>query len=337
MPGVPGYFYSSSTCCQAYAIPYVSPLRLHCSSPTVAPSTTSSSPAPPSPHTGDRPYKCQYCGDQFARSDLLSRHVNKCHANEKPLPPAPGGRRKGPASASRATTSKQACDQCVQSSLPCDGCNPCAKCVQRKCRCTFVKFHRQTAPSGPGHTAPPTLTTALSTSLGLASSSTGGTRPLMPPRFGYINSNVPTDEFVLAPPPPNMSVSAPAQDLLFTDTFGFPTMYTSSGVESDYAEKYRAQAELLRLGAGGTGTGTGVTGMYASSPVSSASTASSQDPRWASGAAWQDGYHHAQEHQQQQQQQQQIPLAGQHHSSHPNHQHHHHGNRVSSSYVYSRQ
>ncbi|KAF9065460.1 hypothetical protein BDP27DRAFT_53934 [Rhodocollybia butyracea] len=77
------------------------------------------------------PYKCQHCGDQFSRSDLLSRHVNKCHVNEK----ASGttvttndthGRRKGMnAGATRATTSKQACDQCVQSSLPCDGCNPC--------------------------------------------------------------------------------------------------------------------------------------------------------------------------------------------------------------------
>ena len=26
-----------------------------------------------------------------------------------------------------------------------------AKCVMRKCRCTYVKFHRQTAPAGPGH------------------------------------------------------------------------------------------------------------------------------------------------------------------------------------------
>ena len=94
--------------------------------------------------TGDRPYKCQHCGDQFARryahihlpvqsphpccsSDLLARHINKCHANEKPLPnTTTGNRRKGSATAaSRATTSKQACDQCVQSSLPCDGSNPC--------------------------------------------------------------------------------------------------------------------------------------------------------------------------------------------------------------------
>ncbi|KAJ7026365.1 hypothetical protein C8F04DRAFT_1296951 [Mycena alexandri] len=87
-------------------------------------------------HTGDRPYKCQHCGDQFARSDLLSRHVNKCHAAEKSLLQGGGGagggagggmggRRKGTTAATRATTSKQACDQCVQSSLPCDGSNPC--------------------------------------------------------------------------------------------------------------------------------------------------------------------------------------------------------------------
>ncbi|THU91378.1 hypothetical protein K435DRAFT_234557 [Dendrothele bispora CBS 962.96] len=117
-------------------------------------------------HTGDRPYKCQHCGDQFARSDLLSRHVNKCHAGEKPLNNAGNSRRKGSASATRATTSKQACDQCVQSSLPCDGCNPCAKCVQRKCRCTFVKFHRQTAPIGPGHNPRPTGNNPLASSLG---------------------------------------------------------------------------------------------------------------------------------------------------------------------------
>lgn len=116
--------------------------------------------------TGDRPYKCQHCGDQFARrcvvtgifcgtnsqcfwkfssilappfcflppnSDLLSRHVNKCHAAEKPpTTTTPSNRRKGPTAASRATTSKQACDQCVQSSLPCDGCNPC---------CTYLNLH----------------------------------------------------------------------------------------------------------------------------------------------------------------------------------------------------
>jgi hypothetical protein len=60
-------------------------------------------------------------------SDLLSRHVNKCHPNEKPLVSSTPSRRKGTSSTSRATTSKQACDQCVQSTLPCDGANPCCQ------------------------------------------------------------------------------------------------------------------------------------------------------------------------------------------------------------------
>jgi Zinc-finger of C2H2 type len=63
----------------------------------------------------------------FFASDLLSRHVNKCHPNEKPLVSSTPSRRKGTSSTSRATTSKQACDQCVQSTLPCDGANPCCK------------------------------------------------------------------------------------------------------------------------------------------------------------------------------------------------------------------
>ncbi|KAI5454944.1 hypothetical protein NCC49_002220 [Naganishia albida] len=36
-------------------------------------------------HTGDKPYHCKQCPEKFARSDLLSRHVNKTHG-----PPAEG-------------------------------------------------------------------------------------------------------------------------------------------------------------------------------------------------------------------------------------------------------
>ncbi|KAG5727836.1 Zinc finger protein [Termitomyces sp. T112] len=159
-------------------------------------------------HTGDRPYKCQVCGDQFARSDLLARHVNKCHPSEKPLLPPAAARRKGSASASRATTSKQACDQCVQNSLPCDGANPCAKCCQRKLRCTFVKFHRQTAPVGPGHVPP------------------------SPSR----------DDFN-----PSLTVPSMAENL-FSDAFMFtPTYLDNTPTESaDFSSRYRARADLLR-------------------------------------------------------------------------------------------
>lgn len=38
-------------------------------------------------HTGDRPYECKECPLRFARSDLLSRHVNKAH----PKPDGHGG------------------------------------------------------------------------------------------------------------------------------------------------------------------------------------------------------------------------------------------------------
>ena len=64
-------------------------------------------------------------------SDLLSRHVNKCHASEKLLPNAGNARRKGAVSATRATTSKQSCDQCVLATLPCDGSNPCCELIKQ--------------------------------------------------------------------------------------------------------------------------------------------------------------------------------------------------------------
>jgi hypothetical protein len=78
-------------------------------------------------------------------SDLLARHVNKCHANEKQTPAVNANRRKGSASASRATTSKQACDQCVQSSLPCDGCNPCGKYGRRMSLSILLTFFQPSA------------------------------------------------------------------------------------------------------------------------------------------------------------------------------------------------
>ncbi|KAF8149121.1 hypothetical protein B0H34DRAFT_195903 [Crassisporium funariophilum] len=210
-------------------------------------------------HTGDRPYKCQYCGDQFARSDLLSRHVNKCHANEKPLPNI-GARRKGSASASRATSSKQACDQCVQSSLPCDGCNPCSKCVQRKCRCTYVKFHRQTAPAGPGHNPRPTAPAVPSVSNAAPAASVSSRVPMY---------QQPEDDFILGPAP--TAVPTMAEALYNSNSFAFPPLYPSndiSGDNADYSNKYRTQAELF--GPGRSGLSTGLTpNLYDPRPSSS--------------------------------------------------------------------
>ncbi|KAJ8487760.1 hypothetical protein ONZ45_g14211 [Pleurotus djamor] len=226
-------------------------------------------------HTGDRPYKCQYCGDQFARSDLLSRHVNKCHAGEKPSSGAPAtGRRKGSASATRATTSKQACDQCVQSSLPCDGSNPCAKCIQRKCRCTYIKFHRQTAPIGPGHNPRPQVNSVSSRLPGYASA----------------------DDFLLNPAPPiapipgdPSALSASYNHPSSSSAFTFPQLYPSTAdsappslamlADGEYA-KYRGQTDYLRRQTLPFPSGPGVP------PPPSSSTSLGFDGRPSSATSW---------------------------------------------------
>ncbi|TBU37280.1 hypothetical protein BD309DRAFT_984396 [Dichomitus squalens] len=148
----------------------------------------------------------------LVNSDLLSRHINKCHASEKPPTTTAPSRRKGTTAASRATTSKQACDQCVTSSLPCDGANPCSKCVQRKCRCTYVKFHRQTAPAGPGHPVP-----TIPVAGGRHAISLGA--PRLP------------DDFLLAPPPGTMPMgsmyAAPHQYSMANSSAVYPHDFTS--------------------------------------------------------------------------------------------------------------
>ena len=243
------YLHSSSTCRSPYEIPYV-PSPLHLSTFLKNPHTD----------TGDRPYKCQHCGDQFARSDLLSRHVNKCHSAEKPSS-APNNRRKGSTSASRATTSKQACDQCVITNLPCDGSNPCcepcstldsstslmihlttAKCISRKCRCTFVKFHRQTAPIGPGHPAPP-----LPSDKQVNPNPTFSLEHLLPSE-GYPLNN----PSITLPALGGAQIyhhSSAASSIPQSDfSFSADTLYPSPDPhpsDSDYSARYRAQAELL--------------------------------------------------------------------------------------------
>ena len=102
-----------------------------------------------------------------------------------------------------------------------------AKCVQRKCRCTYVKFHRQTAPTGPGHNPRP---------------NSAHSRLISQPH---------ADDFILGPPPTNGPVIS-ANDP-YNHTFNFPHIYSSSEPQlsvspdtPDFSAKYRAQADLLR-------------------------------------------------------------------------------------------
>ncbi|WVN90308.1 uncharacterized protein L203_105544 [Cryptococcus depauperatus CBS 7841] len=63
-------------------------------------------------HTGDRPYECKECPLRFARSDLLSRHVNKTHrtqegaASDKKT--VKKGRRKSMSTAAQSSLAKDA-------------------------------------------------------------------------------------------------------------------------------------------------------------------------------------------------------------------------------------
>ncbi|CAE6414664.1 unnamed protein product [Rhizoctonia solani] len=107
--------------------------------------------------TGDRPYACQTCGDRFARSDLLSRHVNKCHT--------PGGlsntsRKQGARNQSAAEDKKRRpCDECSQHSTKCDFGRPsCNNCSSRGSKCSYPKTKRARRNTNPSpRNAPGTL------------------------------------------------------------------------------------------------------------------------------------------------------------------------------------
>jgi hypothetical protein len=111
-----------------------------------------------------------------------------------------------------------------------------AKCVQRKSRCTYVKFHRQTAPSGPGHHNPRPAS---------SSASLGNARP-------------PGDDFILGLPHMNVpSMATSSGDPLFTTTsFSFSHPFASSAnplhlpmsvsSDVDMTGRSRVQTELLR-------------------------------------------------------------------------------------------
>ena len=106
-----------------------------------------------------------------------------------------------------------------------------AKCVHRKCRCTYVKFHRQTAPAGPGHPMPPTVPTSVH---GRHSISLGA--PRLP------------DEFLLAPPPGPMSLAgmyAPAPHQYV------PAVYASGYTCEVWSQQRQQDSHFLSAEEGG--------------------------------------------------------------------------------------
>ena len=152
---------------------------------------------------------------------------------------------------------------------------PPAKCIQRKCRCTFVKFHRQTAPAGPGHNRPANV-------LPSSAVPTSARAPLF---------SQPEDDFILGPPPvsvPTMSTTM-AETLLNSNSFAFPPLYPQNDItvdDGDYT-RFRAHADLFpQVSRQSLGTALSQ-GLYDSRP----STASS----WV-GWDQEDAFHQTQRH-----------------------------------------
>ena len=125
--------------------------------------------------------------------------------------------------------------------------NP-AKCVQRRYRCTFVKFHRQTAPVGPGHTtrspgAEASFSNPPSPSIPGPPPSSSAPSASRVPAFHHPHQS--DDEFILGPSP---TVPTMADALYGATPYSFPPLYPPNdinGEDTDYADKYRAQAELF--------------------------------------------------------------------------------------------
>lgn len=119
-----------------------------------------------------------------------------------------------------------------------------AKCVQRRYRCTFVKFHRQTAPLGPGHT---TRTGAESNPPSPNISATSPSSRVSGTSSAFHHQHQQSeDEFILGP---STSVVSTMADALYGATpFTFPPLYPTNDVtgdNADYVGKYRAHAELF--------------------------------------------------------------------------------------------
>ncbi|THH14229.1 hypothetical protein EW146_g6082 [Bondarzewia mesenterica] len=126
------------------------------------------------------------------------------------------------------------------------------KCIQRKCRCTYVKFHRQTAPQGPGHPTRPNDPTSITPNL--------NTLPSVPPSYRL------SDPFLMSSSASSLTAPNLGQSPIYNPQFSYPSsqLYATNPVDpslpitsrdsfetaADYAARYRAQADLLaRTGA----------------------------------------------------------------------------------------
>lgn len=172
-----------------------------------------------------------------------------------------------------------------------------AKCVQRKLRCTYVKFHRQTAPVGPGHkpaglVQAPGSVTAATSNLGPAppttTSSSSSRYPIYSEDFLLSSSSAtsaPSGVAASSYGAPQHQAQAAIHEALYpqsatASTFPFGSLYSSSPsstgsatADVEYSARRGAHQEDL----------------YRSSSLPPGSNATYG---WPSQQQQQDSYHH---------------------------------------------
>lgn len=82
--------------------------------------------------SGERPHRCEGCGDRFQRLDVLRRHVAQfCAASPRSSDEANRG------AAPKSLRTNLACDLCHSKKLRCDASVPCQQCISRQVSCTY--------------------------------------------------------------------------------------------------------------------------------------------------------------------------------------------------------
>jgi hypothetical protein len=118
-----------------------------------------------------------------------------------------------------------------------------AKCMHRKTRCTYVKFHRQTAPMGPGHPARPPHDASNPAHLSL------GALPPGPHQYRLSDPFFLPGGHTLNPSAISQSTASGPNTLYADHQFTFPPPLQAAAPSFDnaydYAARYRAQADLL--------------------------------------------------------------------------------------------
>ncbi len=237
--------------------------------------------------TGDRPYKCRICGDQFARRSvrslsffqplLISPHQRSPLQTRKQVPCRrqashnnyPRSQKRPPRSLLRTRDNLKAGLRPVRYQHPplrwrlpllyvlsffllppfprdqrlLTSPFSSAKCNARKTPCTFIKFQRQTAPSGPGHKS----------SNSVDSSSASGPS-------SFLGASVPRpDELFLGPPPltvPSMT-SSPAGDLFYPQQQQHHPQFTFPPPQPAWDNQHHHHSRSVSLSSSGGATDSG--------------------------------------------------------------------------------